>query len=94
MMYVTEIGWASGGDPHPLNRGPAGQAKRLRQAFKLLGRRRRDLNLKLVTWYSWRDDTTVHGGICAWCPFSGLFEENGLDPKPAWHAFTRFTGGS
>ena len=93
-MWVTEIGWASSGEPHPLNRGPKGQARRLRQAFELLRRRRDELNLQLITWYSWRDDTTTGAGICGWCPYSGLFAENGADAKPAWHAFTRFTGGS
>ncbi|MGH2985820.1 MAG: hypothetical protein ACRDLO_03920 [Solirubrobacterales bacterium] len=29
--WITEVGWASGGRDHPLNRGPAGQARRLEQ---------------------------------------------------------------
>lgn len=93
-MWITEIGWASGGEAHPLNKGPVGQARRLRKSFKMLRRRRAALKLKLITWYSWRDDTTTQGGTCGWCPYSGLFAENGVDPKPAWGAFTRITGGS
>ena len=92
-LWVTEIGWASGGAPHPLNRGTAaGQATRLRAAFRYLLRNRRALNLENVTWYSWRDNTDPAAALCAWCPESGLLMEDGT-AKPALGAFMEFAGG-
>jgi len=93
-LWITEIGWASGGQPDPLNKGRKGQANQLRQAFAYLTGKRRQLNLRNVTWYSWRDNTSGSSGTCRWCPYSGLFEEEKLKAKPAWKAFTEFTGGS
>ena len=91
-LWFTELGWASGGPPNPLNRGEAGQAKRLKEAFKFFKRKRRAWNIETVDWYSWRDNS-ANVGLCAWCPHSGLFSES-LSPKPSWNAFTKFTGGS
>lgn len=92
-LWITEMGWASGGPPNPLNRGKAGQADRLKQAFKYFKKKRRKLKLQTVDWYSWRDNSNSGVGLCEWCPYSGLFTES-LAPKPSWDAFTRFTGGS
>jgi hypothetical protein len=91
-MWITEIGWASGGEENPLNRGPEGQAQQLTDAYEFFLERREDWNIETVTWYSWRDYEAE--GLCVWCPDSGLFEEDELDPKPAWEAFTELTGGS
>ena len=91
-LWITEIGWASGGQPNPLNRGRKGQAQRLTEAYRFFLSKRRAWNIPGVTWYSWRDGN--HPGACEWCPFSGLFPEGSLTPKPALRAFTKFTGGS
>jgi|GEM_PF-1807440 len=92
-LWFTELGWASGGPPNPLNRGEAGQAKRLKEAFKYFKRKRGRWNIETVDWYSWRDNSTAGEALCEWCPKSGLFSES-LEPKPSWNAFTKFTGGS
>jgi hypothetical protein len=92
-LWITEIGWASGGPPNPLNRGLAGQADRLREAFSYFVRKRRKLNLVNLTWYSWRDNSATDAGLCEWCPRSGLLHEDRA-LKPAFDAFTRFTGGT
>ncbi len=93
-IWVTEIGWGSGGGPEPLNRGRRGQAKRLRQAFAFFAAS------------AWRcgstpcsgtpgEDVSARDAICKWCARSGLFP-TGLAqrPKPAFRAFTAFTGGN
>jgi len=91
-LWVTEIGWSSEDGPEPLERGPEGQAENLTESFDYLLANREQLDLQGVIWYSWRD---LEGAqICAWCERSGLFEEDGTTPKPAWSAFTSFTGGS
>ena len=92
-LWITEIGWASGGAPNPLNRGLQGQADRLREMFSYFKRKRNKLRIRNVDWYSWRDNVSAEAGLCEWCPRSGLFDEN-LSAKPAWDAFMRFTGGS
>jgi polysaccharide biosynthesis protein PslG len=91
-LWVTELGWASSGPDHPLNRGPEGQAERLTEAFELLLDRRSEWNVEGVAWYSWRDARGP--GLCDWCGGSGLFAEDSLEPKPSWDAYTEFTGGS
>jgi hypothetical protein len=87
-LWVTEIGWATGGNPTPLTVSPQRQAAYLRQTYKMLAANRGRLNLEGVIWYSWRD---VPGGI--WFNHTGLFTQT-LDPKPAWNAFVSLTGGS
>ncbi|MDX6581468.1 MAG: polysaccharide biosynthesis protein PslG [Solirubrobacterales bacterium] len=88
-LWITELGWASGGAPNPLNRGLDGQASRLRQAFAYLLRKRRALRIENVTWYSWRDDPGVLAGRCAWCPDSGLLNADGT-AKPSLGVFAEF----
>ena len=89
-LWITEVGASSDEGNNPLLRGPEGQADQLREVFDFLLANQQDWNIRGVTWYSWRDTT----GQCAWCPGSGLFEEEALTPKPAWEAFVSYTGGS
>ncbi|MGH2986858.1 MAG: glycosyl hydrolase [Solirubrobacterales bacterium] len=89
-LWITELGWGSARGGNPLNRGPKGQATRLKQAFKYFKKRRGKLNVRGVTWFSWMDSEAK---ICAWCPKSGLFTTQ-LAPKRSWRAFIKFTGGS
>lgn len=91
-IWITELGWASDGRRNPLNRGPKGQAARLRSAFTWLTGQREALALRLVAWFAWRD-TPPGEGRCQWCAHSGLFESGTLTPKPAWNEFVRFSGG-
>jgi hypothetical protein len=91
-LWITELGWASGGPPNPLNRGLAGQADRLTEAFKYFIKKRRALNVANVTWYSWRDNSSTDVGLCEWCPKSGLLNED-RSTKPSFDAFTDLTGG-
>jgi hypothetical protein len=86
-IWLTEIGWASGGNPTPLTVSPQRQATYLRKSFGLLAANRGRLRIAGVVWYSWRDEP---GGI--WFDNTGLFTQS-LDPKPAWSAFTALTGG-
>jgi hypothetical protein len=85
-LWITELGWASAGPPDPLNRGPRGQAKRLRRTFSYLLAKRRRLRIETVDWYSWRDTAPSTPGLCDWCAGSGLLTVDGLE-KPAYAAF-------
>jgi hypothetical protein len=87
-MWITEIGWASGGPKkEPFNKGKSGQAKTLADAYKGFRKNAGKYNLHGVFWYSWRDKP---GGdlICAWCGYAGLRAKNGT-AKPAWDAFVK-----
>lgn len=89
-LWITELGWSSGHQDHPLHLGPKGQATRVRRLLELLTERRRELGVRRFVWFAWRDSRLAQ---CDWCRRAGLFSEHGLNPKPAWRAFTEFTGG-
>jgi hypothetical protein len=86
-IWITEVGWASGGQPSGLTVGPERQAEYLSRTFELAARARRRLRLTGVIWYALSD---TQGPL--WPGHCGLF---GLDgsPKPAWNALTGSTGG-
>jgi hypothetical protein len=87
-LWITELGWATGGSATPLTVSPQRQAGYLRKSFGLLAKNRGKLKLAGVIWYSWRD---IPGGI--WFQHTGLFTSD-FDPKPSWSAFVGLTGGS
>jgi hypothetical protein len=92
-IWVSELGWSSAPpEPNkPLLKGVDGQAELLRDSFELLRDKRDDWRLEGVIWYQWKDlPDPVEG--CTFCQLSGLLDEDG-EPKPAFEAFTKFTGG-
>jgi hypothetical protein len=89
-LWVTELGWSS---QHPaagnsFAKGPNGQAQQLKGSFKLLRAKQSKWHVAGVYWFSVDDQK----GVCNFCDGSGLFGQ-GFVPKPAWYAFTHFTGG-
>jgi hypothetical protein len=92
-IWITELGWSSAPPESnkPLLKGVEGQAKLLTDSFELLRAKREKWNLEGVVWYQWKDlPDPVEG--CTFCQLSGLLDADDR-PKPAWEAFTRFTGG-
>jgi hypothetical protein len=87
-LWITEIGWATGGNESPLTVTPDIQAANLTRSYRLLAKTRKRLKLAGAIWYSWRD---LPGLI--WFNHTGLFDE-ALNPKPSWYAFVGLTGGS
>lgn len=86
-LLVTEIGVASGSDSATaMDRGEAGQAAYLEQAFGLLARERR-WRVAGAYWYAWADKRG-DDPACVFCNFTGLFDLRG-EPKPAWRALQR-----
>jgi hypothetical protein len=91
-LDLTELGWASGGDPRsPLVKTETGQAVLLERAFALLTRRRAKWRLGHVYWFAWRD-LDAEQDTCGFCRYSGLLRVDGQQ-KPAWSAFRRGAGG-
>jgi hypothetical protein len=93
-LWVTEIGASSSDGKNPLELGEEGQADLLRSAFTFFLDKRIEWNLGGVIWYAWRDLPPDAQPVCDWCADAGLFPADSLDPKPAWAAFTSFTGGT
>ena len=91
--WVTEIGWASDSTiDSDLAKSPGIQAQLLSGAYDMFLANREDWRLRAALWYSWRDPDPANEHLCEWCPAAGLLDRD-LDAKPAWLAFTRFTGG-
>jgi Glycosyl hydrolase catalytic core len=87
-LWISEIGWASGGPKgHTLAGTKKSQARRLKQAFKLLKRNARKWKLESANWFSWKD-AQVGQSSCASCPFAGLLDLN-YGEKPAFRAFKK-----
>jgi hypothetical protein len=83
-MWITEVGWASAGPPHPFNAGPSGQARRVKALYRDLHKRRRALKLRGVVYFNWQDTRPYRDDF--WGLHLGL-EELGGKPKPAYFAF-------
>jgi hypothetical protein len=87
-LWISEIGWASGGPKgHTLAGTKKSQARRLRQAFQLLKRNARRWRLDAANWFSWQDAPQGQSS-CASCPFAGLLDLN-YSKKPAFNAFKK-----
>jgi hypothetical protein len=90
-LYVTEFGWGSqANSPVSFEVGKRGQATILRRAYAYMKHAHHALGLKQAFWFSWKDVRNT----CSFCDSVGLFRAGrGLHAKPAWHAFTRASGG-
>jgi hypothetical protein len=86
-IWITEVGWASGGAPSGLTVGPARQADYLTQIFRLARAERDRVGIAGVVWYSLTD---TPGPL--WVGHCGLFRLDG-SAKPAWRAFVSAAGG-
>jgi polysaccharide biosynthesis protein PslG len=87
-IWVTELGWASGGPKSSFRAGEQGQATRIRDALLGLAARRRRLHLRGVVYHKWRD-TRLHEGVHDfWGLHTGLLRAGG-GRKPAFRAFRR-----
>ncbi len=85
-IWITEIGWASGGPASPFTVGPDGQAERIRAALEIFHRRREELGLHGVIYFNWRDAPLYEGGQDFFGLHTGLLDIDGK-PKPALDAY-------
>ena len=91
-LWLTEVGWGSTHRSRrwPLNKGLQGQKRLLQKSFRLVNHKRRSWHIARVFWFDWRDPAKGAGGYCSFCASAGLLRHN-HKPKPAYHAFRRFT---
>jgi polysaccharide biosynthesis protein PslG len=87
-IWITEVGWASGGQPSGVTVGAERQAEYLTKTFELASDARERLGLRGVVWFALRD---TPGPL--WVGHCGLLRLDG-SPKPAWEAFAEVAGGS
>ena len=88
-IWITELGWATGGPRHRFNVGQAAQARRIRSTFRWIRNHRRALRLRGVVYFQWRDQPPyppIYNDM--WGLHTGLLDMAGR-PKPALDAFRR-----
>jgi exo-beta-1,3-glucanase (GH17 family) len=90
-IWVSEVGWASGGPPSDFTVGPQGQAQRIYTTLVALAARRRDLRLRGVVYAGWKDGPGYQGVSDFWGLHTGLLAIAGT-PKPAYYAFDDAAG--
>lgn len=87
-IWITELGWASGGPESGLNVGSKrAQAKRVTEAYNLFKRHRRSWNIRAVMWFAWQD-AKAGDSECFFCQKAGLTTTKGKS-KPALGAYRR-----
>ena len=91
-IWITEVGWSTGGPPTPYRTTRAGQAARVTRALRALIAGAPRLRLRRVMFVTLQDRGYLPGEKPWWGPSVGMFDRAG-SPKPAWSAFVRFTGG-
>ena len=83
-LWITEIGWASGGRHPQLSKTPARQASLLRKAYAAYEQKRLSWHIAGVTWFAWQD--TDDRNVCGFCAEVGLVTVQ-RDAKPALTAY-------
>ena len=84
-IWLTEVGWATGGRKTPLTVSFGKQANNLVRTYKLAASKRKSLGIEAVFWYSLKD---VPGSSNLWVDHAGLLTSGG-NPKPSWNGLRR-----
>jgi hypothetical protein len=87
-LWITEIGWGTGGKPGPLTVSRARQAEYIAETLGELRAQRDALNLRGVVVFQWRDPKPYAGRRDIWPFHAGLLDAQG-EPKPALAAFEK-----
>jgi hypothetical protein len=83
-LWITELGWASGGAHPQLSKTPGKQAQLVERAYRLYERRRAEWKIAGVTWFAWQD--TEDRNACVFCAHIGLVTVD-RRAKPALDAY-------
>ena len=86
-IWVTEVGWATGGPQYRFVTDEPGQAARLRDLYMALGTRA-DLGVRGIIWHFWRDGVPPPD---IWATYTGLLRHDGT-PKPSYFAYRDVVG--
>jgi hypothetical protein len=88
-IWVTEIGYASGGPKKQVvvKKGEKGQAKAITSAYKVLNKKDKKYDIKGIIYFTWQD-APRSTGVCKFCVFAGLLDEQG-NQKKAFKAYKK-----
>lgn len=93
-LWITELGWGSGGPAHPFVRTPEGQAAELRSAFDMLTACRDRWDVSKAIWFALRDVQPHQlGEGDYWGMHTGIYGADGVTEKPAAAALREYAGG-
>lgn len=81
-VWVTEVGWGTGGKPGPLSITPERQAEYVKETVTRLHAD----GVRGVVVFQWRDPKPFPGRRPIWPYYAGLLDANG-NPKPSLAAF-------
>ena len=87
-LWITEIGWATGGPDKKFTPGPAGQKRRINRLFRLAKAKRATLGLRGLVYYMWQDAPPYPGFRDFWGLHTGLLDKEGRE-KPGMRPFRR-----
>jgi exo-beta-1,3-glucanase (GH17 family) len=87
-VWVTELGWATGGPPSDFKVSEPRQAELLEETVLALARRREALRIRGVVYFNWRDSTPYAGGPDFFGLYTGLLRLDG-QAKPAFSAYKK-----
>ena len=87
-VWVTELGWATGGPPSDFRVSEARQAELLEATVLALARMRDELRIRGVVYFNWRDSTPYAGGRDFFGLHTGLLRLDG-QAKPALSSYKK-----
>jgi hypothetical protein len=87
-VWVTELGWATGGPPSDFLVSEARQAELLEETLLAVARRRDELRIRGVVYFNWRDSTPYAGGRDFFGLHTGLLRLHGA-AKPALSSYKK-----
>jgi len=90
-IWLTELGWASGGPPSSFTVGATRQAQYVLGAITSLARAAPRLHIRGVVYFDWRDAPPYAGGQDFWGLHTGLLTITGAG-KPALSAYYQAAG--
>ncbi|WP_372791982.1 hypothetical protein [Paraconexibacter sp.] len=90
-IWVTELGWASQGPRSAFTAGPTRQGRYILHAITGLGQRAKQLNVRGVVYYGWKDAEPYPGGKDFWGLHTGLLRQDGTG-KPALSKYYQAAG--
>jgi hypothetical protein len=91
-VWVTEVGWGTGGEPGPLTVTPEKQATYIAETVRRLKAARAELKVRGVVIFQWKDPKPFPGRREIWPYHAGLLDRNG-NPKPALKALEAAVSG-
>ena len=87
-IWVTELGWGTGGPRYPFRTSRARQARYVGQAMRRLAKKRRPLGIRGFVHYQWQDAPPYGTTLDFWGLHTGLLDIQGRE-KPAYSVFRR-----